>query len=128
MRLLAVLLLALPLAASPAAAQGADWAYPRGERPNPLAPPAELYTGKAMPELRVTTIVHYPDQPERSLAILYVGEGSAAVRSAVRAGTRIGDLRVLRVEPEGVRVLVRVLGTVRPVFVTRGEDSSLAAF
>lgn len=111
--------LALPVALLCLAAPlDAQWAYPRGERPNPLAPPEVLYTGEAVPHVSVTTIIPKTGDMPASLAVVRIGS-EGAKRQVVRVGSTVGNVRVVRIEADGVEFLVRVLGTPRRMFVTK---------
>lgn len=118
----------LASAASSLAGQepGERWVYPGGARPNPLSPPSELKTGEALPSIHVTAILFYAERPEASRAVVHVG-GTAPERRVVRAGDRIGEIRIERVQPEGVSVSVPVLGTVRRLFVRHGVPAAVAS-
>lgn len=111
--------LALPVALLCLAAPlHAQWVYPRGERPNPLSPPEVLYTGEAVPRVSVTTIIPKAGDMPASLAVVRIG-AEGAKRQVVRVGSTVGNVRVVRIEADGVEFLVRVLGTPRRMFVTK---------
>ena len=103
------------IAAMPAAAQG-RWVYPRGERQNPLAPPAQLYTGELAPKLVVTTVMAAEGRP--MMAVVRYGEPMIERRS-VRAGDRIGPYRIERVQENGLWVWLTALGSERRMFIWR---------
>jgi len=106
------------LLAVPAAAGGqARWSYPRGEdRANPLAPPAELYSGELAPPLRVTSVMGRRGGPLH--AVVRLGE-PLEERRVVRAGARIGPYRIDGVQVDGLWVRLYVLGSPRRMFVPR---------
>lgn len=105
--------LALPVAA----AGQQRWSYPRGEaRANPLAPPAQLYSGELAPPLRVTSVMGPVAGPLH--AVVRLGE-PLQERRVVRAGTRIGPYQVDRVQVDGLWVRLFVLGSPRRMFVPR---------
>ncbi|HWK90291.1 MAG TPA: hypothetical protein VNP72_09855 [Longimicrobium sp.] len=106
----------LVLAAAPARAQE-RWSYPRGEqRPNPVAPPAELYSGELAPPLVVTSVMGRAGGPMH--AVVRFGE-PLRERVVVRAGTRVGPYLVDRVQQGGLWVRLYVLGSPRRMFVPR---------
>jgi hypothetical protein len=111
------LVLASALLAPVAAAGQQRWSYPRGEaRENPLAPPAELYSGELAPPLRVTSVMGEAGGPLH--AVVRLGE-PLRERRVVRAGTRVGPYQVDRVQVDGLWVRLFVLGSPRRMFVAR---------
>jgi hypothetical protein len=93
------------------------WSYPRGEtRANPLAPPADLYSGELAPPLRVTSVMGREGGPLH--AVVRLGE-PLQERRVVRAGTRVGPYQVDRVQVDGLWVRLFVLGSPRRMFVPR---------
>ena len=115
MRGLCVLCLLLVLC-SPASAQD-RWTYPRGEaRANPVAPPAELYSGELAPPLSVTSVMGRAGEPLH--AVVRLGE-PLRERRLVRAGTRVGPYVVDRVQIDGLWVRLYVLGSARRMFIPR---------
>lgn len=109
--------LAAVLALPAAAASQERWSYPRGEaRANPLAPPAELYSGELAPPLRVTSVMGPVAGPLH--AVVRLGD-PLQERRVVRAGTRIGPYQVDRVQVDGLWVRLFVLGSPRRMFVPR---------
>lgn len=108
-----LLLLAVP---AEAAAQ-ARWSYPRdGERANPVAPPAELYSGELAPPLVVTSVMGRAGGPLH--AVVRLGE-PLKERRVVRAGTRVGPYLVDRVQVDGLWVRLYVLGSPRRMWIPR---------
>jgi hypothetical protein len=100
-----------------AAAAQERWSYPRGdERPNPMAPPAELYSGELAPPLRVTSVMGRLGGPLH--AVVRMGE-PLRERRVVRAGTRVGPYVVDRVQVDGLWVRLYVLGSPRRMWVPR---------
>lgn len=61
--------------------------------------------------LQLTGVVYQPDAPQASVAVLHVAAGDRQLR--VRVGTRLGSIRVTRIQPESIDLLVDELGTVR---------------
>lgn len=102
------------------------WSYPRGERPNPLAPPAVLYSGEIAPPLLVTAIVQRDDQANSGRAVVRLGSPPME-RRVVGAGDRIGPYRIDRVQVDGLWVRLYALGTARRLFVPRAGLRSAAA-
>lgn len=115
---------ASPTAPSMASAQ-ARWTYPRGDRPNPLAPPQILYTGEIAPPLTVTTIIQRADQGGRARAVVRLGSPMTE-RRVVGAGDRIGPYHVERVQMDGLWVRLHALGTARRMFVPRAGRRTTA--
>lgn len=114
-RLACALLLA---AAAPISAAGQErWSYPRGEqRANPMAPPAELYSGELAPPLLVTSVMGPAGGPLH--AVVRLGE-PLKERRVVRAGTRVGPYLVDRVQVDGLWVRLYVLGSPRRMWIPR---------
>lgn len=113
-----VCIAAAAVLALPAAAAGQQrWSYPRGEaRANPMAPPAELYSGELAPPLRVTSVMGPVSGPLH--AVVRLGD-PLQERRVVRAGTRIGPYQVDGVQVDGLWVRLFVLGSPRRMFVPR---------
>lgn len=88
------------------------WLYPRGERRDPMRPPAELYETAGRAALRVEVII---TSPRRSRALVRLGPDGAW--SVVGAGDRVGDYRIARVAPDGVVAVLSALGAERTVTV-----------
>lgn len=127
MRALYMAAAAVLAVASAGSAQTPRWTYPRGDRPNPLAPPAPLYTGQLAPPLVVTTVLGAEGRPR--VAVVRYGEPMTE-RRTVRAGDRIGPYRVERIQDNGVWVWLSALGSERRVFIwragLRGGQSPMA--
>lgn len=109
---------ALLLAAAPLPAAGQErWSYPRGEeRANPMAPPAELYSGELAPPLLVTSVMGPAGGPLH--AVVRLGE-PLKERRVVRTGTRVGPYLVDRVQVDGLWVRLYVLGSPRRMWIPR---------
>lgn len=90
--------------------------FPRAGR-DPLVPPQALYTGQDLPPIEVTLIGVDSRQPGRPLAVIRM-DSRPPVRKVVRPGERIGDYRILRIEPHRVRISVPGLGTSTVVDLT----------
>ncbi|HEX6369840.1 MAG TPA: hypothetical protein VF006_13055 [Longimicrobium sp.] len=105
-------------AAAPLTVAGQErWSYPRGEeRTNPVAPPAELYSGELAPPLLVTSVMGPAGGPLH--AVVRLGE-PLKERRVVRAGTRIGPYLVDRVQVDGLWVRLYVLGSPRRMWIPR---------
>jgi hypothetical protein len=108
----------LLVAAAPLAASGQErWSYPRGEaRANPMAPPADLYSGELAPPLLVTSVMGPAGGPLH--AVVRLGE-PLKERRVVRAGTRVGPYLVDRVQVDGLWVRLYVLGSPRRMWIPR---------
>ena len=119
--------LAGALVLMPGAVHGQDrWLYPRGDRPNPLAPPRVLYSGELAPRLSVTAITQRSDQPGTARAVVRLGS-PVVERRVVKAGDRVGPYRIERVQMDGLWVRLTALGTARRLFVPRAGLRNEAA-
>lgn len=108
---------ALVVAASRPGLAQERWSYPRGDgQPNPLAPPAVLYTGQLAPPLVVTSVMGRQGGPLHAVVRLGV---PLRDRRVVRAGERIGPYAVDRVQVDGLWVRLFVLGSARRMFIPR---------
>jgi len=93
----------------------AEWSYPRSAtRRDPVIPPEALYTGDGFPELRVHSIVHDPQDPRDSRALVVL-TGKNGGRSVVRAGDRVGQYKVVAVQRGCITARQNVLGSTRSV-------------
>ncbi len=82
----------------------------RGGRPrDPLVPPAALYAGQDLAPLHVTLIGVDRQHPGRPMAVLRL-DSRPPVRRVVRPGERIGEYRVLRIDPTRVQVVAPAFG------------------
>lgn len=113
-----VLLAALLLCLLPRRSAAQErWAYPvPGARPNPMAPPPELYARELAPPLIVTSVMGRAG--EALHAVVRLGE-PLRERRLVRAGARIGPYLVDKVQLDGLWVRLYVLGSPRRMFIPR---------
>jgi hypothetical protein len=111
------------LTGSPTLAQGREQAaqeviyrrevyeYRRGGRPDPFRPLfGNAETGLRPEELVLRGVIHHPD-PRQSVAILI--ERSTGRRIRARVGERIGEVRVIAIQPRSVDLLVGDSGATR---------------
>lgn len=96
--------------------------YPRGGR-DPFVPPAALYSGQSLPSISVTVIGVDSHDPRRPMAVLRL-DSRPPVRKVVRPGDRVGEYRVLRIGPGGVRVAAPSFGGTTVMDLTVRDSSS----
>lgn len=99
------------------------WLYPREGRRNPMRPPAALYEMSSRAVLQVRAIMENPRDPKASTAIVVL-QGRAPIRAIVRAGDRIGDYRILKIESDRVLATLHVMGADRAVVAPVSRDST----
>lgn len=126
MRATALAFLLVPLLVAPGllptlafAQAAARWSYPRGERSDPVLPPAALYTGEASARLHLDAVMYDAQTPAASRALVRLGE-DPATRRVVRAGDVVGSYRIHRVERGRIVVELRALGAARQVVLPVG--------
>lgn len=105
----AVLLAATAATSSPQPDPVAEAAGRGGGSRDPLVPPAALYAGQDLPPLHVTLIGVDRQDPGRPMAVLRL-DSRPPVRRVVRPGERIGEYRVLRIDPTRVQVVAPAFG------------------
>jgi hypothetical protein len=105
----AVLLAASAAASSPQRPPVQEPAGRGGGPRDPLVPPAALYAGQDLPPLHVTLIGVDRQHPARPMAVLRL-DSHPPVRRVVRPGERIGEYRVLRIDPDRVQVVAPAFG------------------
>lgn len=105
----AILLAATAATSSPQPDPVAEAAGRGGGSRDPLVPPAALYAGQDLPPLHVTLIGVDRQAPGRPMAVLRL-DSRPPVRRVVRPGERIGEYRVLRIDPTRVQVVAPAFG------------------
>jgi hypothetical protein len=105
----AVLLAASAATSSPQPGPVPEAGERRGRPRDPLVPPAALYAGQDLPPLHVTLIGVDRQHPGRPMAVLRL-DSRPPVRRVVRPGERIGEYRVLRIDPDRVQVIAPSFG------------------
>lgn len=101
------------------------FSYPRYGRVDPVVPPASVSSADGFPRLELAGIVFNEKDPDLSAAIIRVGARDFD-RRVVRAGERIDQYVVVRVERDRVVLDVQMLGTVKRFYLERGSGEGQA--
>lgn len=89
------------------------WVYPRGDRPDPVLPPAALYSGEGTKAVEVTVIQFDPDDASKSRALIRTSMSGRLIRRVVQEGEEIDGFSVMAIERDRIIVEIETLGAAR---------------
>jgi hypothetical protein len=117
--------LLLAATAGMALAQQRDGVHPApgAAARDPFVPPRDLYAAQDLPALRVTVIGYNREHPQRSMAVVRL-ETHPPLRRVVYRGDRVGEYRILQIEPTRVVAAAPVFGGTSRISLSVGDTTT----